>query len=95
MSTATVPVTIQTRLDLPEVPDRAIGRRRRRWVDWARLLSFFARLEIKERLAPQLHVRPLVAELFMTDNCNLRCVSCQCWREHTRANSARSSGVRS
>ena len=23
---------------------------------------------------------PLVAELFLTDNCNLKCVSCACWR---------------
>jgi MoaA/NifB/PqqE/SkfB family radical SAM enzyme len=29
-------------------------------------------------------VRPLVAELFLTDNCNLRCVSCACWRSTTR-----------
>jgi MoaA/NifB/PqqE/SkfB family radical SAM enzyme len=25
-----------------------------------------------------------VAELFLTDNCNLRCVSCSCWHETTR-----------
>ena len=50
----------------------------------ARLVRFFSSLAIKERLAPQLHVRPLVAEMFMTDNCNLTCTSCGCWREHTR-----------
>ena len=25
-----------------------------------------------------------MAELFLTDNCNLKCVSCACWREQTR-----------
>jgi MoaA/NifB/PqqE/SkfB family radical SAM enzyme len=50
----------------------------------ARLARFFAALAVKERLAPGLHVRPLVAELFLTENCNLRCISCNCWREHTR-----------
>ncbi len=49
-----------------------------------RLAVFFARLAVKEHFAPQLHVRPLVAELFLTDNCNLRCVTCSCWRENTR-----------
>jgi len=52
--------------------------------DRARTLSFFARLAVKERIAPRLHVRPLVAELFLTDNCNLKCVSCACWRTTTR-----------
>jgi MoaA/NifB/PqqE/SkfB family radical SAM enzyme len=41
-------------------------------------------LAAKEHLFPRLHVRPLVAELFLTDNCNLRCVSCACWRSTTR-----------
>jgi MoaA/NifB/PqqE/SkfB family radical SAM enzyme len=45
---------------------------------------FFAALAVKENVAPGLHVRPLVAELFLTDNCNLRCVSCACWRTRTR-----------
>lgn len=54
------------------------------WGDKARLLAFFARLAVKEHLAPQLPVRPLVAELFLTDNCNLKCVSCACWRKVTR-----------
>ncbi len=49
-----------------------------------RLALFFSRLAVKEHLAPNLHVRPLVAELFLTDNCNLRCVSCACWRSTTR-----------
>lgn len=51
----------------------------------ARLASFFARLAIKEHIAPSLHVRPVVAELFVTENCNLRCVSCACWQERTRS----------
>lgn len=50
----------------------------------ARLVRFFAALALKEHVAPQMHVRPLVAEIFITENCNLRCVSCGCWRETTR-----------
>jgi MoaA/NifB/PqqE/SkfB family radical SAM enzyme len=54
------------------------------WTDRARLAGFFAQLAVKEHLAPRLRVRPLVAELFLTDNCNLKCVSCACWRTVTR-----------
>ena len=50
----------------------------------ARLAMFFGKLAIKEHVRRGLHVRPLVAELFLTDNCNLRCVSCACWRTTTR-----------
>ncbi|MEU8614718.1 radical SAM protein [Actinoplanes sp. NPDC048791] len=50
----------------------------------ARLAAFFGRLAVKERFAPRLHVRPLVAELFLTDNCNLRCTSCGCWTSNTK-----------
>jgi MoaA/NifB/PqqE/SkfB family radical SAM enzyme len=50
----------------------------------ARLARFLTGLRIKEWARPQHHVRPLVAELFLTENCNLRCVSCACWREVTR-----------
>ncbi|MEO8289046.1 MAG: radical SAM protein [Chloroflexota bacterium] len=49
-----------------------------------RLGKFFAALALKEHVKPNLHVRPMVAEMFLTDNCNLRCVSCACWRETTR-----------
>jgi MoaA/NifB/PqqE/SkfB family radical SAM enzyme len=52
-------------------------------VDAVRLGAFFGALAVKEHLKPDLHVRPLVAELFLTDNCNLRCVSCACWRTRT------------
>ena len=52
--------------------------------DKARLARFFAQLAVKEHVAPGLRVRPLVAELFLTDNCNLKCVSCACWRKVTR-----------
>jgi MoaA/NifB/PqqE/SkfB family radical SAM enzyme len=52
--------------------------------DKARLAWFFGRLAVKERIAPRLHVRPLVAELFLTDNCNLRCTSCGCWTTNTK-----------
>lgn len=54
------------------------------WADRARLVPFFVRLAAKEHVAPRLSVRPLVAELFLTDNCNLKCVSCACWRTVTR-----------
>jgi MoaA/NifB/PqqE/SkfB family radical SAM enzyme len=50
----------------------------------ARLAWFFGRLAVKERVAPRLHIRPLVAELFLTDNCNLRCTSCGCWTSTTK-----------
>jgi len=50
----------------------------------ARLAWFFGQLAAKERLMPNLHVKPLVAELFLTDNCNLRCTTCSCWRENTK-----------
>lgn len=50
----------------------------------AQLVRFFASLAVKEHIKPDLHVRPLVAELFLTENCNLRCISCACWREVTR-----------
>jgi pyruvate-formate lyase-activating enzyme len=54
------------------------------WTDRARLVPFFVRLAVKEHLVPSLRVRPLVAELFLTDNCNLKCISCACWRTVTR-----------
>ncbi len=50
----------------------------------ARLGGFFLALAYKEHVKPDLHVRPLVAELFLTENCNLRCVSCACWRTTTK-----------
>lgn len=49
-----------------------------------RLSRFFVLLAAKEHLLPNLHVKPLVAELFLTDNCNLRCISCGCWRSTTK-----------
>lgn len=52
--------------------------------DTLRMARFVSALPVKEHLAPNLHIRPLVAELFLTDNCNLRCVSCACWRSTTR-----------
>lgn len=48
------------------------------------LARFFTAMAVKEYLKPDLHVRPLVAELFLTENCNLRCTSCACWRSSTR-----------
>lgn len=53
-------------------------------VEKARVARFFLALAVKEHVAPDLHVRPLVAELFLSENCNLRCISCACWRETTR-----------
>jgi MoaA/NifB/PqqE/SkfB family radical SAM enzyme len=52
--------------------------------DLAQLARFFLALAYKEHVKPDLHVRPLVAELFLTENCNLRCVSCACWRTNTK-----------
>ncbi len=63
-----------------QLPDGVLHRARER----ARLAAFFTRLAVKEHVAPRLHVAPLVAELFVTENCNLECVSCNCWRETTR-----------
>jgi MoaA/NifB/PqqE/SkfB family radical SAM enzyme len=65
-------------------PVELVDSRWHRAQDRARLAAFFARLAVKEHVAPRLHVRPLVAELFVTENCNLKCVSCNCWRESTR-----------
>ncbi len=48
------------------------------------LASFFTQLAVKRFVAPGLHVRPLVAELFLTENCNLRCKSCSCWLDNTK-----------
>lgn len=71
---------------LVEVAPAGYGRRSRtdRLADLAELAGFFGRLAIKEHLAPRLHVRPLVAELFLTENCNLKCISCGCWTSTTR-----------
>jgi len=52
--------------------------------DNASLVAFFSQLAVKRWLVPGLHVRPLVAELFLTENCNLRCKSCNCWLENTK-----------
>ena len=49
-----------------------------------RLAGFVTGVAVKQHLAPTWAVRPLVAELFLTENCNLRCISCGCWRETTR-----------
>jgi MoaA/NifB/PqqE/SkfB family radical SAM enzyme len=56
----------------------------KRVADLAQLSGFFLALAYKEHVKPNLHVRPLVAELFLTENCNLRCVSCACWRTNTK-----------
>jgi MoaA/NifB/PqqE/SkfB family radical SAM enzyme len=50
----------------------------------ARLAVFLGKLAVKRKIAPDLHVRPLVSELFLTENCNLRCISCKCWLENTK-----------
>ena len=52
--------------------------------DNARLMAFFSQLAVKRWLVPGLHVWPLVAELFLTENCNLRCKSCACWLDNTK-----------
>lgn len=55
------------------------------WRDRIKVGAFLGRLAVKERLRPALPVRPLVAELFLTDNCNLKCTSCACWRTTTKS----------
>ncbi len=52
------------------------------WRRSARLGRFVAATWAK-RLRPDLHIRPIAAELFLTDNCNLKCISCTCWHENT------------
>jgi MoaA/NifB/PqqE/SkfB family radical SAM enzyme len=52
--------------------------------DNIRIAAFFTQLAVKRWLISGLHVRPLVAELFLTENCNLRCVSCSCWLDNTK-----------
>lgn len=78
------PVEIRARVPITDPPPPGRGDRFRRGVDRLKLARFLALLAVKEHVAPALHVRPLVAELFLTDNCNLACVSCACWRTHTR-----------
>ncbi len=53
------------------------------WRRSARLGRFVAATWVKRSLAPELHIRPIAAECFLTDNCNLRCISCTCWHENT------------
>lgn len=48
-----------------------------------RLARFVVATWIKRTIRPKLHIRPIAAELFLTDNCNLKCVSCTCWHDHT------------
>lgn len=82
--TRDTPVTLRSRPDFTPPRPPSVRDRMRRLLDRARLARFVAMLAVKEHLMADLHVRPLVAELFLTDNCNLRCVSCNCWRTHTR-----------
>ncbi|MCB0976970.1 MAG: radical SAM protein [Acidimicrobiales bacterium] len=77
-------VTIRSRPDFTPPPRPTRRERMRTMLDRVRLIRFLALLAVKEHVMPDLHVRPLVAELFLTDNCNLNCVSCNCWRTHTR-----------
>lgn len=78
------PVELRGRPDFTPPPAPSLRRRLGRVADRGRLARHLALLAVKEHVAPNLHVRPLVAELFLTDNCNLRCVSCACWRSTTR-----------
>jgi MoaA/NifB/PqqE/SkfB family radical SAM enzyme len=83
-ATTTTPVTLRQRPDFSPPAPPTLRRRLGRVVDRGRLARHLVLLAAKERVAPDLHVRPLVAELFLTDNCNLTCVSCACWRTTTR-----------
>lgn len=80
------PVTIGRKDEIPHVP--AITHIRRHPMPAAtriaRLATFVMSTWIKRYVRPSLHIRPIAAELFLTDNCNLKCISCTCWHENTR-----------
>lgn len=77
------PVEIRPNPGFPDPDRRTVSGAASKLRSSLRLARFIGQLAIKRHLAPRLHVRPLVAELFLTDNCNLRCISCSCWRDHT------------
>ncbi len=79
------PVRIGRRDEPPRVPEfphvplppmSAVTRNRR-------LATFVLSTWVKRTVRPTLHIRPIAAELFLTDNCNLQCISCTCWHDHT------------
>lgn len=76
-------VTLGGRPDFTPPPRLTTRDRARTVLDKAKLVKFLSALALKEHFFRDLHVRPLVAELFFTDNCNLSCVSCNVWRTHT------------
>ena len=57
-------------------PTATVGRLRR----LARTTRFLVAVTTKRLCCPRLFISPIVAELFITHRCNLRCVSCGCWR---------------
>jgi len=79
-----VPVELTRRTRPLKLAPAPSPTRRDRWKNKARLARFLALSKVKQHAVPSLHVRPIVAELFLTDNCNLTCVSCACWRTTTR-----------
>lgn len=78
------PVAIRSKGNFPEPERRSVWDVAAKLRSSAQLTRFVGQLMVKRHVAPRLHVRPLVAELFLTDNCNLKCISCSCWRDHTR-----------
>jgi MoaA/NifB/PqqE/SkfB family radical SAM enzyme len=48
-----------------------------------RTARFIAELAFKRYIRRDFGLRPIVAELFLTQNCNLQCISCACWRSKT------------
>lgn len=79
------PVTIGRKEDSPRVPYvRHIPKPpMSSAVRAARLGRFVASTWVKQTVAPGLHIKPVAAELFLTDNCNLKCISCTCWHDTT------------
>ncbi|MEO5899293.1 MAG: radical SAM protein [Ilumatobacteraceae bacterium] len=75
-----VTLTSTTRPPGPDEDPRHPARWRRRGL----LLRFSVGVLAKKYVLRGLPVQPRAAELFVTDNCNLRCISCACWRTHTR-----------
>jgi len=46
------------------------------------MFSFMRDLFIRTHIFPHYKIRPKVAELFLTENCNAKCISCACWHKN-------------
>ncbi|MBP8182397.1 MAG: hypothetical protein KAZ88_15605, partial [Acidimicrobiia bacterium] len=61
-----VPVELTRRTRPLKLAPAPIPTRRDRWKNKARLARFLALSKVKQHAVPSLHVRPIVAELFLT-----------------------------